>query len=171
MAKALGDITEDEPYVVFPMDNVNTKEKSVDEIFSSNPGLKRISAYDFEAAMAEKEEPATEPTLPISELKSSIDGLADTMSKLSSTVHETTTKKDTASEDKISQLQEEIAKLTETLASLKIAPAKIQTNPTPTPSPVPTQTLNSVMSTTTRRVRRPTPPHGMDETRYQISSD
>ena len=173
LAKALGDITEDEPYVVFPMDNVNTKEKSVDEIFSSNPGLKRISAYDFEAAMAEKEEPATEPTLPISELKSSIDGLADTMSKLSSTVHETTTKKDTASEDKISQLQEEIAKLTETLASLKIAPAKIQTNPTPTPSPVPTQTVSSLreVSTTTRRVRRPTPPVGMDDTRYQIGSD
>ena len=167
LAKALGDITEDEPYVVFPMDNVNTKEKSVDEIFGSNPGLKRISAYDFEAAMAEKEEQVTEATLPISELKSSIDGLADTMSKLSSTVHETTTKKDTASEEKISQLQEEIAKLTETLASLKIAPANIQT-PTPAaPTPVPTQTINSlsVVSTTPRRIRRPTMPTEMDDTR------
>ena len=161
LAKALGDITEDEPYVVFPMDNVNTKEKSVDEIFGSNPGLKRISAYDFEAAMAEKEEQATEAALPISELKSSIDGLADTMSKLSSTVHETTTKKDTASEVKINQLQEEIAKLTETLASLKIAP-------TPAPTTFPTQTMNSlnVVSSTTRRMRRPTKPAKTDDIRY-----
>merc|ERR1719365_87036 len=89
------------------------------------------------------------------------------MSKLSSTVHETTTKKDTASEEKISQLQEEIAKLTETLASLKIAPANIQT-PTPAaPTPVPTQTINSVsvVSTTPRRIRRPTMPTEMDDTR------
>jgi len=168
LAKALGDITEDEPYVVFPMDNVNTKEKSVDEIFGSNPGLKRISAYDFEAAMAEKEEQATEATLPISELKSSIDGLADTMSKLSSTVHETTTKKDTASEDKISQLQEEIAKLTETLASLKIAPANLQT-PTLAPTTLPTQTMNSlnVVSSTTRRIRRPTTPAERDNISFE----
>ena len=163
LAKALGDITEDEPYVVFPMDNVNTKEKSVDEIFGSNPGLKRISAYDFEAAMAEKEEQSTEPALPISELKSSIDGLADSMSKLSSTVHETTTKKDTASEDKISQLQEEIAKLTETLASLKIAPAGNVQTPTPSPS----QTVNSLSEepTTTRRPRRPPVTVKTDDTR------
>jgi hypothetical protein len=129
LAKALGDITEEEPYVVFPMDDMNTKEKSVDEIFSANPGLKRISAYDFEAAMFGAEQ-TTQAALPIAELKLSIDDLASTMDKLSSTVHETTTEKETESVDKISQLQEEIAKLTETLASLQIGPRFQQALPT-----------------------------------------
>ena len=139
LAKALGDITEEEPYVVFPMDDVNTKEKSVDEIFSGNPGLKRISAYDFEAAMAVKEEQVKEAVLPIADLKSSIDDLASTMSKLSSTVHETTTKKDTESADKISELQLEIAKLTETLANLQVSPLRPTSAP-PAPSPAPAGT-------------------------------
>lgn len=125
LAKALGDIPEAEPYVVFPMDDINTKEKTVDEIFNTNPGLKRISAYDFEAAMAIKEG----ENRPMAELKISIDDLAQTMNKLSNKVHETTTKKDTsASDEKISQLQEEIAKLTRTLASLQISPPSVPQN-------------------------------------------
>ena len=138
LAKALGDISEEEPYIVFPMDDMNTKEKSVDEIFNKNPGLKRISAYDFEAAMDDKEERATESNLPINELKVSIDDLTDTMDKLSNTVHETTTKKAAEKKnesDKISKLQEEIAKLTRTLENLQIHPAA-------PPSPAPT-TLSS----------------------------
>ena len=135
LAKALGDITEDEPYVVFPMDDINTKEKTMDEIFSSNPGLKRISAYDFEAAMTAKKEVVTEKARPFAELKLSIDDLTDTMSKLSNTVYETTTKKDTESMDKINQLQEEIAKLTQTLANLQVAPTTPQEAPVQASSP------------------------------------
>ena len=111
----------DDTYVVYPMDRIHTENKEVDEIFGNHPGLKRISAYDFERAMEKAEDTITKP---VAELKVSIEELADTMTKLSKNVLETSTKNDEVltSEDKISQLQEEIAKLTKTLETLQLAP-------------------------------------------------
>ena len=98
-------------YVVYP--------KNTDEIFAGHPGLKRISAYEFEKAMSKAEDTITKP---VAELKVSIEELANTMNQLSRNVLETTTKKEENSEDKILQLQEEIAKLTKTLETLQLAP-------------------------------------------------
>jgi len=133
LATALEDMQENEPYIVFPMDNRNTKNKNVAEIFDpkNHPGLKRISAYDFEAmerARKAEEETNLSISQPVAELKVSIEDLANTMSKLSKSVIETTTKKDSESDVKISQLQEEIAKLTRTLENLKLAPSVLAIN-------------------------------------------
>jgi len=133
LATAMEDMKDEEPYIVFPMDNRNTENKNVDEIFDpkNHPGLKRISAYDFEAmerARAEQEKDNLSISRPVAQLKVSIEDLANTMSKLSKSVIETTTKKDAESDDKISQLQEEIAKLTRTLENLKLAPPVISIN-------------------------------------------
>ena len=130
LATAIDDMDKEEPYIVFPMDKRNTENKNVDEIFDhkNHPGLKRISAYDFEAMERAREEAEKSISKPVAELKVSIEDLANTMSILTRSVTETTTKKDTDSDDKISQLQEEIAKLTRTLENLKLAPSIMSTN-------------------------------------------
>merc|ERR1740124_297839 len=122
-AKALATaIEKEEPYIVFPMDKRNTENKNVAEIFDhkNHPGLKRISAYDFEAMERARDEAEQSISRPVAELKVSIEDLANTMSILTRSVTETTTKKDTESDDKISQLQKEIEKLTRTLENLKL---------------------------------------------------
>jgi len=130
LATAIEDIEKEEPYIVFPMDKRNTENKNVAEIFDhkNHPGLKRISAYDFEAMERARDEAEQSISRPVAELKVSIEDLANTMSILTRSVTETTTKKDTESDDKISQLQKEIEKLTRTLENLKLAPPIISLN-------------------------------------------
>ena len=110
----------DDAYVVYPMENVETK-KPDQQFTGPHPGLKRISAYDFERAMEKAEDSITKP---VAELKVSIEDLAKTMNQLTKNVLETSTKNEDAldSEDKILQLQEEIAKLTKTLETLQLSP-------------------------------------------------
>ena len=115
--------SEDGVHTVFPMDSIHTENKNVDQIFKSHPGLKRISAYDFERAMA-GDQSALSITKPVAELKVSIEELANTMNQLNMKVLETSTKAEhkDVEDDKISQLQEEIAKLTKTLETLRLSP-------------------------------------------------
>ena len=112
-----------EVHTVFPMDREHTENKPVHEIFNSHPGLKRISAYDFERAMAGGPSPLS-ITKPVAELKVSIEELANTMNQLNRNVLETSTKAEPKEpeDDKITQLQEEIAKLTKTLETLRLSP-------------------------------------------------
>ena len=113
----------DGAYVVYPMAKENVQNKDVDEIFNHHPGLKRISAYDFEKAMEKTQDSITKP---VAELKVSIQTLADTMNQLSRNVLETSPKPEpelpSSENDKISQLQEEIAKLTKTLEMMQLSP-------------------------------------------------
>ena len=118
-----------DPYVVFPMDRQLVENKKIEEILGpqNHPGLKRISAYEFEKEMFGIGKDEQKLSKPVAELKDSIDDLANTMTKLSKHVMETTTKKsENPGDDRIRQLQAEIAKLTRTLESMKISPAEDQ---------------------------------------------
>ena len=121
--------SESDAYVVYPMAKAHTENKDVDQIFNNHPGLKRISAYDFEKAMSSAAESTI--TKPVAELKVSIEELADTMTQLTRNVLETSPRAG-ESEDRISQLQEEIAKLTRTLETLQLAPRPEQMLASPT---------------------------------------
>ena len=121
--------SESDAYVVYPMAKAHTENKDVDQIFNNHPGLKRISAYDFEKAMSSAAESTI--TKPVAELKVSIEELADTMTQLTRNVLETSPRAGD-SEDRISQLQEEIAKLTRTLETLQLAPRPEQMLASPT---------------------------------------
>ena len=124
---------ESDAYVVYPMAKAHTENKDVDQIFNNHPGLKRISAYDFEKAMSSAAESTI--TKPVAELKVSIEELADTMTQLTRNVLETSPKAGELQgqgEDRISQLQEEIAKLTRTLETLQLAPRPEQMLASPT---------------------------------------
>jgi uncharacterized coiled-coil protein SlyX len=127
-----------EPFVVLPMHQVDpTLSINVDQMFDPklHPGVKRISAYDFEGMVANtnsngsislSDNHIAEITRPVSELKVSIEGLANSMKLLSNSVKESTTEKILSvgggleeSQSTILQLQDEIAKLTRVLESLK----------------------------------------------------
>jgi len=99
-----------------------------------HPGVKRISAYDFEGMLSKANSNASislsdnriaDITRPVSELKTSIEGLANSMKLLSSSVKESTTEKILSaggleeSQSTILHLQDEIVKLTRVLESLK----------------------------------------------------
>ena len=141
----------DGAYVVYPMAKAHTENKDVDEIFNHHPGLKRISAYDFEKAMEKAEDSITKP---VAELKVSIEELANTMNQLSRNVLVTSPRPDqelSSSEDKISQLQEEIAKLTATLETLQLSPKDPGMKETMMLSP--TEQVSRILAT-----ERPRPP-------------
>ena len=126
-----------EPFVVLPMHQVDPAMSiNVDQMFDPklHPGVKRISAYDFEGMLANNatislsDNHIAKITRPVSELKLSIEGLANSMKLLSSSVKESTTEKILAaaggngleeSQSTILHLQDEIVKLTRVLESLK----------------------------------------------------
>jgi len=128
---------QNEPFVVLPMHQVDpTISINVDQMFDPklHPGVKRISAYDFEGMLSNGNSNATislsdnhiaDITRPVSELKTSIEGLANSMKLLSSSVKESTTEKILSSggleesQSTILHLQDEIVKLTRVLESLK----------------------------------------------------
>ena len=136
----------DGAYVVYPMAKENVENKDVDEIFNHHPGLKRISAYDFEKAMEKTQDSITKP---VAELKVSIETLANTMNQLSRNVLETSTKPEpdlpSSENDKISQLQEEIAKLTKTLEMMQLSPREAVLTETMMLSP--TEHVSRVLTT------------------------
>jgi uncharacterized coiled-coil protein SlyX len=141
-----------EPFVVLPMHQVDpTLSINVDQMFDPklHPGVKRISAYDFEGMVANtnsngsislSDNHIAEITRPVSELKVSIEGLANSMKLLSNSVKESTTEKILSvgggleeSQSTILQLQDEIAKLTRVLESLKpsVIPTEEDTSASP----------------------------------------
>ena len=143
----------DGAYVVYPMAKENVQNKDVDEIFNHHPGLKRISAYDFEKAMEKTQDSITKP---VAELKVSIETLANTMNQLSRNVLEQPASPkpepdlESSENDKISQLQEEIAKLTKTLEMMQLSPREPVVPDTMMVSP--TEHVTRVMTT-----QRPAP--------------
>ena len=123
-----------QPFVVLPMHQVSPQLSiDVDQMFDPqrHPGVKRISAYDFEemltknASIAVSDNKFAGMAEPVDQLNRSIQGLASSMDLLSSSVKQTTapsSSKTDENRETIEKLQEEIAKLTKTLEALKLVP-------------------------------------------------